>query len=121
MASWNSEWVHHVQTGDNAIFQQMVTVDIPVEYVEKAPWLCSDKKTALEGSNGHIDTQLQDVILPAGSDGKFWFLYLLVNKLLKFMPKPKSLFGLAYEILLVSYQQARSGGAGGLWGNTQQQ
>lgn len=71
MASRNSEKVHHVQVGDNTIFQQMVIVDIPVEYVEKAPWLCSHKRTTLVASNEHIRAQPRDVILPAESDGKF--------------------------------------------------
>lgn len=58
---------------------------------KKTPWLCSDRNAALGPSNGHIHTQPQVVILPAANDGKFWFLYLLVNRLLKFIPKPENL------------------------------
>lgn len=70
----------------------MATFDIPVEYMEKAPWLCSDKKPRLPGTATHlcIYTHPRDVISPSANE--LWFLYLLVNKLQKFMPKPKTQF-----------------------------
>lgn len=84
MASRNSEKVHHVQIGDNAIFFSRWLQLI-------SQWNKWKRRHGSVASNGHIHTQHWDVILPAGSDGKFWFLYSLANKLLKFMPKPKTL------------------------------
>lgn len=70
----------------------MATFAIPVEYTEKAPWLRSDKKALVlwTAMHMHMYTHPWDVILP--STNEFWFLYLLVNKLQKFMPKPESQF-----------------------------